>query len=52
MSKTKKLYEAPAVEQMQCRVERGFAGSDANKGTEKLVNDESLQYGDSDFIFS
>ena len=25
--KSKKIYEAPVVEQMQCKVERGFAGS-------------------------
>ena len=47
----KKIYEAPTMEQMECKVERGFAGSDADKGTEKVENSTN-SYDGSDFIFS
>lgn len=48
---SKKIYEAPLVEQMECKVEKGFAGSggnspesESNNGTQALSEGQAYMF--------
>ena len=38
----KKTYRAPRIERMECKVERGFAGSGSREGTSEPIADTPL----------